>query len=573
MVVDDIHFMNIFIGKRIKVTLRSSSYIGVVKRINPNRTLVLADVVSGSYGCKYPGSKMFFGHEILNVEFFNEANTDRGHIHDLRGEVQLNVQSFQPYRQTVTLDDEDEDEYINFLVIDEFNEKFGPALMHIKKQHVIGVGADGVEMIKQGRLSWLQIATKSKIYLFDILILGARAFKNGLSIILENKNILKVLHDCRDIAGCLFAHFGVKMSNVFDTQVADVMCFYSETGGFFPDRVSTLQEVVSFHLKVPSSQLLSLQVKSQLAKEEMEMFYKRPCPVPLLKVMALSVIHLLPLRLMLMDKLMTDYMALVDSYLNSSHYRPDEVEHINMDSMLELPRELRQLEQMHCERQQWAIDHYPITEKGLLARFNPRNQSQSQTSPAAKEQSHTNTQSRTQADSVQTVAVESLYLTQMDCKQPLMSQFKSSDVSSEQSADDHASHVLPTQAPVQGTVSDLRKEMSSVNNLSVGEGRGHKMNIKGRGRPFGREQPTLSSLPAIGRGVLQIPTHITQESARMETTPSCPSFTCSQVVMEQPASSVNDLPKDSSSLRVDCFAQTPQSTLSFLRQSFRSLRF
>lgn len=44
------------------------------------------------------------------------------------------------------------------------------------------------------------------------------------------------------------------------------MWFYSESGGFLPDRVSTLEEVVSLHLKVPSSQLLSLQMKSQLAK-------------------------------------------------------------------------------------------------------------------------------------------------------------------------------------------------------------------------------------------------------------------------------------------------------------------
>lgn len=42
------------------------------------------------------------------------------------------------------------------------------------------------------------------------------------------------------------------------------MYFYSETGGFLPDRVSTLEEVVSLHLKIPSSQLSSLQMKSQL---------------------------------------------------------------------------------------------------------------------------------------------------------------------------------------------------------------------------------------------------------------------------------------------------------------------
>lgn len=65
-------------------------------------------------------------------------------------------------------------------------------------------------------------------------------------------------------------------------------------------------------------------------QEEREMWQRRPCPVPLLKVMALSVIHLQPLRLVLLDTLMTDYIALVDSYLNSSHYEPDELEHVSI---------------------------------------------------------------------------------------------------------------------------------------------------------------------------------------------------------------------------------------------------
>nr|XP_043903613.1 delta-like protein 4 isoform X1 [Solea senegalensis] len=354
MVVDDAQFINIFKGKRIKLTLKTSSYLGVVQRINPNKTLVLADVANASNGCKIPGSKLFFGHEILNVEFTSEANSDSGKDIDHH----LEVEEFQPYLKTMTIGesnmyvtgleifgrciqashlrglcffadhDEGEEECIDFIVIDEFHEKFAPAVIHIKKQHVIGVGANGVEVFKHGRLCWLQIATKNKVYLFDVLLLGGRAFKNGLSSILESEGILKVMHDCRAIAGCLVAQFGVKLTNVFDTQVADVMCFHTETGGFLPDRVSTLQEVVSLHLKVPPSQLVSLQIQSQLTKEENEMWYVRPCPVALLKVMALSVIHLQPLRLVLLDTLMTDYMTLVDSYITNSHFDPEDLENV-----------------------------------------------------------------------------------------------------------------------------------------------------------------------------------------------------------------------------------------------------
>ncbi|KAM3594077.1 uncharacterized protein V6R79_001849 [Siganus canaliculatus] len=483
MVLEDVLFLNLFKGRRVKLTLKISSYHGVVQRINANKTLVLEDVIS-SNGCKLPGSKMFFGHEILNVEFINESNTDSGNIHDYKLPEHLNVEQFQPYRKTMTLDDENDEEYINFEVIDEFHEKFGPAIMHLKKQHVIGVGADGVEVFQHGRLCWLQIATKNRVYLFDILLLGTRAFKNGLSMILENKHILKVIHDCRAIAGCLIAQFGVKLTHIFDTQVADVMCFYSETGGFLPNRVSTLQEVVSLHLKVPSSQLLSLQMKSQLTKEEREMWQKRPCPVPLLKVMALSVIHLQPLRLVLLDTLMMDYMTLVDSYLHSSHYEPGELQSISMESVLELPRELRQLEQMRSERQEWAADHYPVTDQGLLVRSKPRKRPAHRASPAAQEQS------QTQADSINPPPAESPSSTKADPQKPPRSP---PEVLSVSSVEVHASPEPAVQAAPPAAVSDTQKEMPVTHSQIFALGRGCTMG--------GCTSPA-AALPAIGRGFL-----------------------------------------------------------------------
>ncbi|XP_047201291.1 piRNA biogenesis protein EXD1 isoform X1 [Girardinichthys multiradiatus] len=469
MVLDNDHFMTLLKGKRIKLTLKTSSYFGVVQHINPNKTLVLADVC-GSNGCKYPGTKLFFGHEILNVEFANEENDDGKNSPDV-SEEQLDVERFQPYKKIMTLDDgEDEEECINFVVIDEIHEKFGPAVMHIKKQHVIGVGGEGVDILKNGRLCWLQIATKNKVYLFDILLLGTLAFKNGLSMILESKQILKVIHDCRAIAGSLISQFGVKLTNVFDTQVADVMCFYSKTGGFLPDRVSTLPEVVSLHLNVPTSRLSSFHVRSQLTKEEMEIWYKRPCLLPLLKMMALSVIHLKALRLVLLDTLMTDYMVLVDSYLSSSLYEPDGLEHVTMDSVLELPKELKQLDEMRSERRECACKHYPVTERGLLARFSPY--PKSETIPAADGHS-------SKSDSLE-VGVP-------------------------------APHPLPKIVPpdIQQTlrrlsvtsVSSLDASGSPQNEISTNCNQ-VQVDVMGRGRHFGNEPSAVPSFPSIGRGFL-----------------------------------------------------------------------
>ncbi|XP_061599282.1 piRNA biogenesis protein EXD1 [Cololabis saira] len=518
MDVEDVEFLNILKGKRIKLSLKTSSYFGVVHRINPNKTLVLADVTDRN-GSKIPGTKLFCGHEIVNVEFVKESNDDNdGNINvDGLGE-QLKVEKFQPYRKTITLDDDDNEEYINFVVIDEFHEKFGPAVMHIKKQQVIGVGAEGVETFKSGRLCWLQIATKQKVYLFDVLQLGTRAFKNGLSMILESKHILKVIHDCRAIAGSLISQFGVKMTNVFDTQVhvADVMCFYSETGGFLPDKVCTLQEVVSLHLKVPSSKLTSLQMKSQITEKEREIWFNRPCPVALLKVLVLSVIHLQPLRLVLLDSLMMDYMAVVDSYLSSTHYEPAALEPLTMEDLMELPRELQQLSEMQRERRERAAGRFPVTEQGLLARFNPHPQQQPpQISPA--ENHHTSTET----ESFEPAVVKPPSSTEME---PLGNQNTPIPLSVTRVSpvDDCASLNQPSQLPTPAIGSDVIKEMTASHPLSTDVARGCKeAPVMGRGKPFGKEQASFPALPSIGRGFfLQLPPpQIPGESARNVSAP------------------------------------------------------
>ncbi|XP_056446135.1 piRNA biogenesis protein EXD1 [Gadus chalcogrammus] len=382
----NLEFADILKRKRVKLTLKTACYFGIVQRINSNKSVTLTDVVDVKDGRKFPGVKLFFGHEIVNVEFCGETNGINGEIFIPESEGILNVEEFQPYKKNIICDNDDDadDEYVNFQVIDEFNEKFGPAVMHIKKQHVIGVAADGVESFQHGRLCWLQIATKNRVYLFDILLLGAQAFKNGLSMILQSQRMLKVVHDCRGVASSLLAQFGVKLTNVFDTQVADVMCFLSDTGGYLPDRVSTLQEVVSTYLKVPSSGLSSLRMKTMLSKEEREMWYARPCPLPLLKVMALGVIHLQPLRLVLLDAMMTEYLDRVDSYLSNSLTEPGAVGHITMSNVLELPRELRELEHLRKDRKRHALDHLYLNQHGLLDRFNPRANHPPEATPQSK---------------------------------------------------------------------------------------------------------------------------------------------------------------------------------------------
>ncbi|XP_067312365.1 piRNA biogenesis protein EXD1 [Pseudorasbora parva] len=365
---DECRFLDELRKKRVKITLFDTEIIGVIQRVHPKKTVILEDVCEVNSGRKFPGVKLLFGHEIVKVDFISGAT-----------EVLANEEhrsEFSSFGRKFISDGDEHD--VSYVVIDELHEKFGPAVMHIKEQKVIGVGAAVFGQTAGERLCWLQVATKKVVYLFDILLLGGQAIKNGLSMIMENPHILKVVHDCRCIARCLRTEFKVNLTNVFDTQVADLMLFYRETGGFLPDRVSSLQELLRLHLKLPTCDLSPLQAKDRHTKECPEVWYLRPCPPALMALMAASVRHLLPLRLILLDALMSDYTVLVDAYM-SSHSQS--LSFLQEESAL--PQEAEELLCVRRERWEWAKRHYSPADGALLDRssFRP--------SPPADTHTHT----------------------------------------------------------------------------------------------------------------------------------------------------------------------------------------
>ncbi|KAG1936403.1 piRNA biogenesis protein EXD1 [Pimephales promelas] len=351
---DECRFLDELKKNRVKITLSDTEITGVIQRVHPKKTLLLEDVSEVKSGRKFPGVKQIFGHEIVKVEFISSLNED--HVNEEQRS------EFSSFRRKIIMDGDEHD--LNYVLIDELHEKFGPAVMHIKEQRVIGLGADVFGQTEQERLCWLQVATKRVVYLFDILLLGGQAIKNGLSMILENPNILKVVHDCRCVARCLRAQFNVNLTNVFDTQVADLMLFYTETGGFLPDRLSRLPELLHLHLKLPAHALTPLWAREQHTQECAEVWYLRPCPPLLMSAMASAVLHLLPLRLLLLDALMADYTLLVDTHMSSGH---DQSLLLQQEESA-LPREAVELLSVRRERREWATVHYSLTDAGLLDR-------------------------------------------------------------------------------------------------------------------------------------------------------------------------------------------------------------
>ncbi|KAF6351220.1 exonuclease 3'-5' domain containing 1 [Rhinolophus ferrumequinum] len=401
----DYHFLNQILWRRVKLTLVCGVFEGVLQHVDPNRIVVLKKVKNVETGRSVPGVKMFFGHEIVNVELLDEVeqgavresassvslNTERTRVDKMKNEDLHVCEPPSPAPEapaTSLLNDlkysPSEEEEVTYTVIDQFQQKFGAAMLHIKKQSVLSVAAEGANVCRHGKLCWLQVATNSRVYLFDIFLLGSRAFNNGLQMVLEDKRILKVIHDCRWLSDCLSHQYGILLNNIFDTQVADVLQFSMETGGFLPNCVSTLQESLIRHLKVAPKYLSFLEERQQLIHENPEVWFTRPLSPSLLKILALEATYLLPLRLVLLDEMMSDLTTLVDGYLNA--YREGSADRLGgiEPSCMELPGELLQLKDFQKQRRERAVKEYRMNAKGLLLRTELRSK-KSVTETAGKE--------------------------------------------------------------------------------------------------------------------------------------------------------------------------------------------
>ncbi|XP_049637412.1 piRNA biogenesis protein EXD1 [Suncus etruscus] len=384
----DYHFLNQILWKRVKLTLVCGIFEGVIQHVDPNKIIVLKKVKNVETGRHIPGVKMFFGHEIVNVELLDEEEqgterentsvslkTERTMMEKVKDEdqnVYKHASSTPEMPINSLLNDfkfsHSEDEDVTYTVIDQFQQKFGAAMLHIKKQSVLSVAAEGTNVCRHGKLCWLQVATNSRVYLFDIFLLGRRAFNNGLQMVLEDKKILKVIHDCRRLSDCLSHQYGILLNNVFDTQVADVLQFSMETSGFLPNCISTLQDCLIKHLKVAPKYLSFLEERKNLIQENPDVWFMRPLSPSLLKSLALETAYLLPLRLVFLDAMMSDLTTLVDSYLNAYRERSADSLGSIEPTCMELPEELLQLKDFQKQRREKAAKQYSVNEQGLLIR-------------------------------------------------------------------------------------------------------------------------------------------------------------------------------------------------------------
>ncbi|XP_071037489.1 uncharacterized protein [Parasteatoda tepidariorum] len=197
-----------------------------------------------------------------------------------------------------------------YLVIKCLEADFFEAIQHLNKQDVIGLSLEGCDIGRSGSLEWLNISSSTCTYLFYVASLGGDAFDKGLKMLLENKRIVKVIHDCRRASDCFYHQYNTKPSNVFDTQVADfVVNAIKKKAESITNKVNSLNYCLNLYLNVPKEYLCK-HFNSSLKLSSL------PLNPNLLQFLIKNVIYLRMLKQELDIILRMPFRRCIDVYLN-----------------------------------------------------------------------------------------------------------------------------------------------------------------------------------------------------------------------------------------------------------------
>ncbi|XP_078327279.1 uncharacterized protein LOC111127395 [Crassostrea virginica] len=347
------------IGKQVKVVLEDDSrFEGFVHSMDSDTGKLTLHKVTDENGRRLPGIKHFFSDEIHEIyELENELQVkgkeasenlvdrkDRGlrlmksksnpaHLQRMRdfkpetvllsniAHIGVNAE-VKPDNKSSDYDSSSDPEALEggaeapYVVINKMNQNFYEAVDCVLHCAVVGLAMQGVLVGRSGEVSWIQFATDRNVFLFDVLELPDNCFEEGIRAILENPDVLKVTHDCRLISDYLFHRHNIKLINIFDTQVADAFVDRLFKGGDWPRYVKGLADCAFNHLNLEPEQVLNLKTRERLKKLDEEVWATRPISRQLLDALYKNVVHLRPLRQVLMEKMMAEYVAGVDVYLS-----------------------------------------------------------------------------------------------------------------------------------------------------------------------------------------------------------------------------------------------------------------
>jgi exonuclease 3'-5' domain-containing protein 1 len=94
----------------------------------------------------------------------------------------------------------------------------------------IGIDFKIVTLQNDEYLSFIIVATCSRVCVFDLRNSSSILLESGIKDLLESDSVLKVMHDIKRVANVLAHQYSVNMRNVFDTQIAHAVLQHEKFG-------------------------------------------------------------------------------------------------------------------------------------------------------------------------------------------------------------------------------------------------------------------------------------------------------------------------------------------------------
>ncbi|KAJ8297508.1 hypothetical protein KUTeg_024039 [Tegillarca granosa] len=302
-----------FIGRHVKLCLNDGKevegYVHSVDQSTGKLTLEREAILNCATKKRIPGFRCYFGSEIATIDVLEDVKKKKEivkeddllkpekreagprilhqkqippHLRKIR-DIEALQQSSSLYRRSQS-DDEITDRKSNnsgkssdndsgegtsdldlsesstdqpYVLLNKTNREFDQAIMDIKKESVIGVAMEGVCIGRKGKLCWL--------------------------------------------------------------QVADVFVYRLHMGkGDWPRYVKGLAAALLDHLGLSEDQIYSLAIRQNFKKEDQEVWAQRPVRRQMLELAMKNVMYLRELRIVLMEKMLAEFVAGVDLYLTQS---------------------------------------------------------------------------------------------------------------------------------------------------------------------------------------------------------------------------------------------------------------
>lgn len=91
----------------------------------------------------------------------------------------------------------------------------------ITREKVLAVDCEGVNLSRKGSICIVQVGTPTQCFILDLLSPDRSSMIPLLRAIMEDSNVVKIMHDCKLDADALQHLLGINIVGVHDTQACD----------------------------------------------------------------------------------------------------------------------------------------------------------------------------------------------------------------------------------------------------------------------------------------------------------------------------------------------------------------